>query len=49
MDRPSIDFIAESLLKESNKEFGPERLKTIIPYFKTKNRFIPVVPVTETD
>jgi hypothetical protein len=49
MDRPSIDFIAEALLKESNKEFGPERLKTIIPYFKTKNRFIPVVPVTETD
>lgn len=49
MDRPSIDFIAESLLKESSREFGPERLNTIIPYFKTKNRFIPVVPVTETD
>ena len=49
MDRPSIKFIAESLLQERSKEFGPERLQKIVEYYRTKNRYIPVSPVTESD
>ena len=49
MDRPPINLIAESLLQERSKEFGPARLQKIVEYYQTKNRYIQVSPVTETD
>lgn len=49
MEKPSMRYIAETLLKENNQEFGPTRLKTILDYYQTRNRYLPVIPVTETD
>tara|TARA_R110002167_G_scaffold53817_1_gene153909 strand:- start:1281 stop:8654 length:7374 start_codon:yes stop_codon:yes gene_type:complete len=49
MDRPSIKYVLESLLSNDDPEMGIKRANTVYDYMNSKNRYIPIQPITEKD